>query len=422
VKQFAQTMIDQHTAAQKQLARKRIQCPGRPAPEVHMLLLKNVDLYTPAPAGRTDILIAGGRIERVAPGLRAIEPYCEVFDASRLIAVPGFIDGHVHAAGGGGEGGYATRTAELQLSDAIRGGVTTIVGCLGTDGVTRSPANLLAKARGLEEEGISTFIYTGYYAVPVETITGSIERDLLLIDKVVGVGEVALSDHRSTQPTFEQFVRVAAEARRGGMLSGKAGVVNVHMGDGRRGLSMLKRASEETEIPASQFLPTHINRNPTLFAEGIAWAKAGGFVDFTTSTVPAYLEDGEVTCAGGLRTMLEAGVDPAHITFTSDGQGSLPHFDQQGRLCGLDVGRVTSLFAAVRDAVQRERVPLDVALQVITLNPARILKLRRKGQVAAGADADLVLLGPDAFDIRAVIAKGEWLMKDGEAVAKGTFE
>jgi len=387
-----------------------------------MLLLKNVDLYSPAPAGPTDILIAGGRIERVAPDLRVSESYCEVFDASRFVAVPGFVDSHVHLAGGGGEGGYRTRTPELQLSDAIRGGVTTLVGCLGTDGVTRSPENLLAKARGLEEEGISTFIYTGYYAVPVQTITGSIERDLLLIDKVVGVGEVALSDHRSTQPTFDQFVRVAAEARRGGMLSGKAGVVNVHMGDGGRGLSMLKRSVEETEIPASQFVPTHINRNPALFEEGIAWAKAGGFVDFTTSTVPAFAEGGEVPCAAGLRTMLEAGVEASHITFTSDGQGSLPRFDQHGRLQGLDVGHLTSLFAAVSDAVRREKVPLDLALQVITLNPARILKLRRKGQVATGADADVVLLDPATLDIRGVIAKGEWLMKDGGALAKGTFE
>src|SRR5512139_2378336 len=241
-----------------------------------MLLLKNADLYTPAPAGRSDILIAGGRIERVAPDLRVSEPYCEVFDASGFIAVPGFVDGHVHLAGGGGEGGYRTRTPELLLSDAIRGGVTTVVGCLGTDGVTRSPENLLAKARGLEEEGISTFVYTGYYAVPVQTITGSIERDLLLIDKVIGVGEVALSDHRSNQPTFDEFARLAAEARRGGILSGKAGVVNVHMGDGRRGLAMLRRIIADTELPATQFLPTHIGRNPQLFEEGLAYAKAGG--------------------------------------------------------------------------------------------------------------------------------------------------
>jgi beta-aspartyl-dipeptidase (metallo-type) len=387
-----------------------------------MLLLKNADLFAPSKAGRADILIAGGRIERIDRDIHVPDGCADVVDGSAFLAVPGFIDGHVHITGGGGEGGYATRTPELRLSDAIRGGVTTIVGCLGTDGVTRSLANLLAKARGLEHEGISAFMYTGYYAVPVRTLTGSIEQDLLLIDKVVGVGEVALSDHRSTQPTFEEFARIAAEARRGGILSGKAGVVNVHMGDGRRGLSLLRRILEETEIPPTQFLPTHINRNPALFEEGIAYAKAGGLVDFTTSTVPAFVEDGEVKCSRGLRLMLEAGVDASHITFSSDGQGSLPAFDAQGRLQRLEVGSVTSLFGEVRDAVLHDQVPLETALQTVTANPARILKLGGKGQLSAGADADLVLLDPKSLEIRGVIARGRWLMRDGQPLVKGTFE
>lgn len=387
-----------------------------------MLLLKNADLYAPAPAGRADLLVAGGRILRIEAEVRIPGAYCETVDASGLIAAPGFIDGHVHVTGGGGEGGYATRTPELMLSDAVRGGVTTIVGCLGTDGVTRSLAALLAKTRGLEEEGLSTFMWTGHYAVPAQTLTGSIERDLLLIDKVIGVGEVAISDHRSSQPTFDELARVAAESRRGGILSGKAGVVNVHVGDGSRGLSLLRRILAETEIPASQFLPTHVNRNPALFEEGIAWAKAGGAVDLTTSSVPASLEQGEVKCGKGLRRMLEAGVDVSRITFTSDGQGSLPDFDEQGRLRRLEIGRVTSLFAAVRDAVREEGLPLGTALTVITANPARLLELRGKGQLAAGADADLVLLDPHGLEIRGVVAKGRWLMRDGELLAKGTFE
>ena len=387
-----------------------------------MLLLRNADIFAPAPVGRADILLAGGRIDRIEPDILISENYCSIVDASSFVAVPGLIDAHVHITGGGGEGGCATRTPEIVLSDAVRGGITTVVGCLGTDGVTRSPAALVAKARGLDEEGLSTFVYTGDYAVPTRTITGSIERDLLLIDKVIGVGEVALSDHRSTQPTFEEFARLASEARRGGILSGKAGIVNVHVGDGRRGLSMLRRILEETEIPAAQFLPTHINRNPALFAEGIAWAKAGGLVDFTTSTVPAWLEEGEVKCSRGLRLMIDAGVEVLQITFTSDGQGSMPAFDAEGRLQRLDVGRVTSLVSEVRDAVLHERVPLETALQVVTSTPARILKLRGKGQLAAGADADIALLDPRTLEVRGVIARGRWLMRDGEVVVKGTFE
>jgi len=387
-----------------------------------MLLIKNAEVYTPARAGRVDVLMAGGRILRVEPEIRMPAEYCEVFDAAGLVAVPGFVDAHVHILGGGGEGGYATRTPELALSDAIRGGVTTVVGCLGTDGVTRSLAGLLAKARGLDEEGISTFVLTGHYAVPLQTLTGSIERDLLFVDKIIGVGEVAISDHRSTQPTFDEFVRLAAESRRGGILSGKAGIVNIHLGDGRRGLDLLRRVIAETEIPATQFLPTHINRNPGLFEEGIAHAKGGGFVDFTTSSIPAYIADGEVKCSQGLRRMLDAGVAGTQITFTSDGQGSLPTFDEQGRTVGVGVGRVTSLFPEVRDAVLQERVPLDVALRVITANPARILKLRGKGQLAAGHDADLVLLTPGDLEIHSVVARGRWLMKAGAALARGTFE
>lgn len=387
-----------------------------------MLLIKNAEIHSPSPEGRCDLLAGGGKILRMHPDIRIPRRYCDVIDARNLIAVPGFIDGHVHIMGGGGEGGPATRTPELVLSDAVMGGVTTIVGCLGTDGVTRTMTGLLAKAQGLEAEGITTFALTGHYAIPVRTLTGSIEGDLLCIEKILGVGEVAMSDHRSSQPTFEAFAQLAGETRRGGILSGKAGVVNVHLGDGRRGLEYLRRLLLETEIPARQFLPTHINRNPTLFEEGTAYALAGGFVDFTTSTVPAFVEAGEIKPSEGLRRMLDAGVDPGHITFTSDGQGSLPDFDANGRIQGVGVGRVTSLFPEVRDAVLKENIPLATALKVITSNPARIFKLQGKGALAPGMDADIVLLDPRDLTIHTMIAKGRVLMKARKVLVKGTFE
>jgi beta-aspartyl-dipeptidase (metallo-type) len=387
-----------------------------------LLLIKNADVYAPEPGGRCDLLIGGGKILRMEPDIRIPRKYCEVIDARNHKVLPGFIDAHVHIMGGGGEGGFATRTPGLPLTDAIRGGVTTVVGCLGTDGYTRHMAGLLAKAKGLEEEGISTFLYSGSYGLPLRTLMPTLEEDLLFIDKVIGAGEVALSDHRSSQPTFEAFVQVVAMARRGGMLSGKAGVVNVHLGDGPRGLEFLRRVIAETELMAHQMLPTHINRNPHLFEEGIAYAKAGGFVDFTTSTLASYLKDGEIPCPKALRRMLEAGVDPGHITFTSDGQGSLPDWDDSGRLLEVSVGRVTSLFPAVRQAVLEEGIPLETALRVITSNPARILKLKAKGRLAPGLDADLVLVDPKDLEVRTVIAKGRPLMKAGKVLAKGLFE
>lgn len=386
-----------------------------------LFLIKNAEVFAPEPGGRCDLLLGGGRILRMEPDIRIPRKYCEVIEGRNLTAVPGFIDGHVHIMGGGGEGGFATRTPDLPLTDAISGGVTTVVGCLGTDGYTRTMAGLLAKAKGLDEEGLSTYVYSGSYGLPLRTLMPSLEEDLLFIDKVIGAGEVALSDHRSSQPTFEAFAQMVAMARRGGMLAGKAGLVNVHLGDGPRGLEFLRRVLAETELSAHQMLPTHINRNPRLFEEGIAYAKGGGFVDFTTSTLPSYLEDGEIPCAKALRRMLEAGVDAGQITFTSDGQGSLPDWDRQGRLQDLAVGRVTSLFPAVRQAVLEEGIALETALRVITSNPARILKLKAKGRLAPGLDADLVLLDRN-LEVRTVIAKGRLLMKAGKLLTRGIFQ
>ncbi len=387
-----------------------------------LILIKQALVHAPEPLGRRDVLLGGGCILAVESRLDLEAPFIRVVDGGELLLVPGFIDGHVHLLGGGGEGGYATRTPELRFRDAAMAGITTVVGCLGTDGVARSLETLLAKARGLEEQGLSAFILSGAYGIPGPTLTGSLERDLLLIDKVIGAGEVALSDHRSSQPTFEEFIRVVAECRRGGMLSGKAGVVTVHLGDGEAGMGMLRRMVAETELPATQVWPTHVNRNPRLFDEAAAFARGGGVVDITTSGVPRFYETGTVEAPQALRRLLEAGVDPGRITFTSDGQGSLPQFRPDGSLEGLAVGGVDSLAQAFRDSVRKEGVPLEKALRAVTCNPASVLGLGDRGRIQEGKRADLLLLQPGTLAVHTVIAGGRVLVEDGVQKVFGAFE
>ncbi|MFB8422573.1 beta-aspartyl-peptidase [Priestia megaterium] len=389
-----------------------------------LTLIKNAEVYAPQHLGKKDILLADSKIILIKDCIDYVNTSIpiDVVDAANHIIAPGFIDSHVHIIGGGGEGGYKTRTPELMLTDATTAGVTTIVGVLGTDGTTRRMENLLAKARGLEEEGISCFIHTGSYQIPVKTLTNSIEEDLILIDKIIGVGEIAISDHRSSEPTFEELVKVASAARNGGILSGKAGILEIHVGDGERKLSLLNQIADKTDLPIRQFHPTHINRNEELFKEGIQFAKRGGYVDFTTSTIPHFLEEGEVKCSKGLRIMLEEKVAIDSITFSSDGNASLPFFDDNGDYKGLQVGKVSSLFQEVRDAVLEESVPLETALQVITSNPAKVLKLSNKGHIQPGKDADLVLLDKETLTIKTVFAQGKVMVKDGVPVVKGTFE
>ena len=390
-------------------------------------IIRNAKVYQPEYAGVKDILILGDRIAAVGEHLRAdFGGSLEVqeINGEGMAAVPGFIDSHEHIMGGGGEGGFHTRTPEASLGDLIRNGITTVVGCIGTDGVGRDMTALLAKAHALENEGITTYAYTGSYQVPVHTLTDSLMKDIMMLDKVIGVGEVAVSDHRSSQPSFEEFARIAADARVAGMLSGKAGIVNVHLGDSERRLDLIRRVIHETEIPASQFLPTHVNRNEALFEECLDFAAEGGTIDFTGNEDIDYWETicDEVRVCRGIRRLLERGISSDRFTISSDGQGSMPVFNAQGEYQGIGIGKASCLLKEVRECVQKESIPLETAIKGITCNPASILKLDRKGRIKEGFDADICLLEEGTLKLNTVIAKGQVMIKDGEQKVFGTFE
>jgi beta-aspartyl-dipeptidase (metallo-type) len=386
-----------------------------------MLLIKNAHVYSPENKGKNDVLLAGGKIISIAPLIEAPAGLeVKIIEAEGLILTPGFIDAHVHIAGAGGEGGPASRTPELQLSDMIKGGVTTVVGCLGTDGITRSVESVLMKVKSLRAEGVSAWMYTGSYQVPTPTITGDVARDIALIEEVIGVGEVAVSDHRSSLPTVEELGRIAAQARVAGMIGGKAGIVNIHMGDAKDPFRPLYKVVESSELTLRQFLPTHINRNEYIFEDAKTYALKG-YVDITTSSYP-YFPEYEIKPSSALRQLLDAGVPAEHITFTSDACGSLPGFDPvSGELVRLESGLPASNLTELRDAVLDEKIPLEIALQVLTSNPARILKLKHKGKIAAGCDADLLLLDQN-FEIHSVLAMGAPLMENYQLLKKGTYE
>ena len=387
-------------------------------------LLKNGELYSPEYLDKMDLLIANNKIAAIGKNLSASfsdNIDFEIIDCSDKLVVPGFIDGHVHITGGGGEGGYKTRTPEIKLVDITSCGVTTVIGCLGTDGITRSMEALYAKAKALEEEGISTYIFSGSYRLPPVTITGDIMKDILLIDKVIGAGEIAISDHRSSQPMLDDLKHLAANVRVGGILSGKAGVICFHVGDGIEMLDKIKTIVESTEIAFSQFLPTHMNRNKDLFEESIKYAKAGGFIDFTTSSNPNSNKKSDLNASRCLKLALDAGVAAHQITFTSDGQGSLPVFDDTYHLIRLDIGRVASLYDQFKASVLSEHVPLETALKVITSNPADLYKLTNKGRLQKGLDADLVILSKEDLTVNTVISMGKVMLRDTKIEVFGTF-
>ena len=385
------------------------------------LLLKNAWVFSPEDLGQLDLLLAGGQIVSIEPTIDLELTGIEVVDLNDKIVVPGFVDSLTHITGGGGEGGFATRTPEMLLSHAILAGITTVTGALGTDSVSRSHGNLLAKAKGLKAEGLSVYCHTGSYQVPVRTLMGSIEQDLMYIEEFIGVGEVAISDHRSSQPTVHELARIAAEAKVGGMIGGKKGMVSIHVGAENTMLEPLWHVCDRHDVRLDQFYPTHINRNARLLDAGVIHAGQGGYIDFTASFNQQWHGSEDIPAAEAVVRALDAGADPERMTISTDGHASLPVFDANKNLIGLEAGSMDSLYQQWRQLIQHHGLRVEQALLMVTANPANILGLKHKGSIAVGQDADLLVLTDD-YQIDSVIARGQWMLKEQILVRKGYFE
>jgi len=385
-----------------------------------MILFRNCEIYSPGYLGKKDVLIAGTKIASIENNINISGiPGMEIIDATGMKLLPGLIDAHVHIAGAGGEGGPATRTPEMQLSHMLEAGVTTVIGCLGTDGMTRNVESVLMKVKALRQEGVSAWMYTGAYQIPTPTITGDVGKDIAIIDEIIGVGEIAISDHRTSFPTVEELIRLTEHARVGGMLGGKAGIVNIHMGDAKNPFKLLYEAVAKSELKFTQFFPTHCNRNDYIFEDAKEYGK-NGYIDITASSYP-YFPQYEIKPSKAIVELIKAGVPLENITMTSDACGSLPDFDEKGNLIKLEMGYPKSILTELIDTVIKEGLPLEKALAVVTSKIADILKLKQKGRIETGKDADL-LLTDDAYNIIYMTAMGNLMISEGKKLRKGSYE
>jgi beta-aspartyl-dipeptidase (metallo-type) len=360
-----------------------------------LTLIRNAEVYAPGPVGRTSILLLDGKIGRIGNidqhQLEALDVEVCVIDAEGCLVTPGLIDPHEHLLGGSGEEGFSTQSPEITLGELALAGITTVVGCLGVDTTMKTLPGLLARVKALCEEGLTARMWTGGYNVPPTTLTGTLRNDIMFIAEVIGCGEVAISDERSTEPDPRELARVVNDAHNGGMLSGKAGVTHFHVGDSERGLQCLREITDRKrfQVRPEWLYPTHVQRNETLMSEAIELAHLGVNLDIDVA---------DHDLAKWLKFYCERGGPADRVTISTDASESSP---------GV-------LLEQVRTCVLEEGMSLERILPMVTTNTARVLQLQSKGSLEPGKDGDLLVLDPDSLAIVEVIAKGKRLVSEGE--------
>lgn len=374
-------------------------------------LLTNARVFSPDDLGVRSVLLYADRIIAVDSDITFSHPQLIKIDCRGKWIMPGIIDQHIHLTGGGGEAGFASRTPAVRLDNLLKAGITTAVGVLGTDAISRSPKDLYAKMQSLNAEGIRAFMHTGAYALPTPTITGSIRDDITFIPAILGV-KIALADHRSSFPSTHELLRIVSDIRVAALLAGKKGVLHVHLGNLPEGMAALNEICY-AGLPIHHISPTHVARTEALFTQAIAFARRGGHIDVTSGGSRYAPQEQAIMHA------LESGVPADRITISSDGNGSVPRFNAQGNVEGLTAAPVEGNIRLLPRLIDAGVSPAQ-AIAMFTANVAASLGITG-GRLLADERADICVLNDD-LSLAHLFAGGKMMVRDGECLVTGNFE
>ena len=377
-----------------------------------MLLIKNAKVCAPDFLCQKDILTGGGRILAIKDKIESSVLFDE-WDAQGKITTPGIIDQHIHIIGAGGKHGFSSITPEIMVDGLASCGTTTVVGLLGTDGSTKGVKPLYAKCKALDQEGITAFMFTGYFGLDPMHITNNVQDEMIFIDKVIGC-KIAIADVRSSYPTDLELLRILRQVRVGGLIAKKKGILHIHLGGLSSKIDNLFRIVKDHEFPIKHISPTHMGRTKDLFEEALIFSKMGGMVDISTGGTN-YAEPHKILLYG-----LEKGADINTFTFSSDGNAGLDKLDENGNLIGFRKAPFELNVIQAKKLVNEGNLSITDAFKTITLNPAINLGLNHKGRIKENCDADLCFFDEE-LNLTNVIAMGKHLVKDQNILIKPSF-
>lgn len=377
-------------------------------------LLKNCFVYAPQKIGKKDILVAGEKIVRMENSINLSGVEYQEFDLTGKILTPGFIDQHVHITGGGGQAGYSSMVPEVQMSELIACGTTTVVGVLGTDGFVKELTTLYAKCKALDMDGITAYMHTSFYGLPEKTILSSVANDMIFIDKVIGC-KLAISDDRCSFPSENEILRLINQVRLGGFTSGKTGILHLHLGALESGLEVILEIARKYPTLIQHISPTHVIRTKTLFDQAIQFAKLGGMIDVSTGGTQY---DEPYKC---ILEAINQGVSVDAMTFSSDGRGGVRRVDPVTGEVTYRPAPLHRNFSETVKLVKTGGLPLEQALALITSSPAKNLKISNKGHIREGFDADFCILDQE-LNLQEVFSRGTLMMKETKVIKRGKYE
>jgi dihydroorotase (multifunctional complex type) len=368
-----------------------------------MLLIRGAYVVSPRGLEHNDILIVKDRIAEVAPELT--QPAgARTVEARRWLALPGLIDAHVHLREPGGEHkeDFYSGTAA-----ALAGGVTTVLGMPNTSPPLTDQATLDAARKLASQKAVCDFgLYLGAThenvqtaaavenAVGLKMYLGSSTGDLLVdrfedqyahmlnypCDRVVAV-------HAENEEAVRYFDRLGQrrpplcatlETARAIQLAQtlKRTVHICHLSTAQE-MRQVREAKERGELVTCEVSPHHL---------------------FLSSEI-----EGHLGALGRMNPPLRSQEDVdalwdnlKHIDVIATDHAPHTLDEKRGDNPPSGVPGLETMLPLLLTAVQQRLLNLDELIRLTSAGPAKLFGLERKGRLAPGYDADIVLVDPEA--------------------------